>query len=78
MEQQDLSYKAKQIRFGGRICSVLCQDVNGPCPILALANVLLLRGQLQLPPDVGEVSEVSGAPIGSQGVPQGQGARQGA
>ena len=36
------------------------QDVNGPCPLLAIANVLLLRGQLQLPAagGVGEVTQV--------------------
>lgn len=34
------------------------QDVNGPCPLLAIANVLLLRNQIQLPPGVGEVSQV--------------------
>jgi hypothetical protein len=33
------------------------QDVNGPCPLLAIANVLLLRNQLQLPAGVGEVSQ---------------------
>jgi len=34
------------------------QDVNGPCPLLAIANVLLLRNQIQLPAGVGEVSQV--------------------
>ncbi len=37
-------------------CPVL-QDINGPCPLLAIANVLLLRNQLQLPAGVGEVSQ---------------------
>ncbi|PRW58319.1 FAM63A-like isoform X2 [Chlorella sorokiniana] len=32
-------------------------DVNGPCPLLAIANVLLLRNQIQLPAGVGEVSQ---------------------
>lgn len=36
----------------------LMQDVNGPCPLLAIANVLLLRNQIQLPAGVGEVSQV--------------------
>lgn len=36
----------------------LIQDVNGPCPLLAIANVLLLRNQIQLPAGVGEVSQV--------------------
>lgn len=36
---------------------ILLQDVNGPCPILAIFNILLLRGQIQLPKNVGEVSQ---------------------
>lgn len=34
------------------------QDLNGPCPLLAIANVLLLRNQIQLPAGLGEVSQV--------------------
>ncbi|KAL4430888.1 hypothetical protein ABPG75_006144 [Micractinium tetrahymenae] len=48
-------HKAKSINFLGRRVPVLLQDVNGPCPLLAIANVLLLRNQLQLPAGVGEV-----------------------
>lgn len=33
------------------------QDVNGPCPLIAVANVLLLRGRASLPPGVGEVGQ---------------------
>jgi hypothetical protein len=36
----------------------MSQDVNGPCPLLAIANVLLLRDELHLPAGVGEVSQV--------------------
>lgn len=36
---------------------ILLQDVNGPCPILAIFNILLLQGKIQLPTHVGEVSQ---------------------
>ena len=38
------------------------QNENGPCPLLALANVLLLRGGIEIHPDYPEVTfEVSPA-----------------
>jgi ubiquitin carboxyl-terminal hydrolase MINDY-1/2 len=37
------TYKVKPIVFKGRRVPIVCQNVNGPCPLLALANVLLLR-----------------------------------
>ncbi|RMZ56091.1 hypothetical protein APUTEX25_004515, partial [Auxenochlorella protothecoides] len=44
------------ILFRGRRTPILLQDVNGPCPLIALANVLFLRNRLELPLGVGEVS----------------------
>ena len=32
------------------------QNENGPCPLLALANVLLLRGGIEIHPDYPEVT----------------------
>eukprot|EP00887_Chlorella_sp_A99_P005413 scaffold1.g5413.t1 len=32
-------------------------DVNGPCPLIAIANVLLLRGRAHVPAGVGEISQ---------------------
>jgi hypothetical protein len=32
------------------------QNENGPCPLLALANVLLLRGGIHIHPDYSEVT----------------------
>lgn len=37
---------------------ILLQDINGPCPILAIFNILLLRGSVNLPQGVGEVQQV--------------------
>lgn len=59
MTKDELSYKTKYISYKGKESVILLQDVNGPCPILAIANVLLLNDRLKLPPGVDEVSEVS-------------------
>ena len=53
------SYKLKTIQFFGRRVPIVTQNENGPCPMLALANVLLLRNQIQLSPDAPEISQVS-------------------
>lgn len=56
-------YKIKYIKWppgdpsAGSI-PVLLQDVNGPCPLIAIANILLLRGNITLPQGVGEVAQV--------------------
>ena len=47
------SYAVKTVSFYGRRVPVLQQNENGPCPLLALANALLLSGRLSL----GEVGE---------------------
>lgn len=53
------SYKLKTIQFFGRRVPIVTQNENGPCPMLSLANVLLLRNQIQLSPDAPDVSQVS-------------------
>jgi len=44
-----MSYKLKKIRFRNQDHYILLQNENGPCPLLAAANVLLLRGSIRLP-----------------------------
>ncbi|KAF4315863.1 hypothetical protein BBO99_00009084, partial [Phytophthora kernoviae] len=44
----DEAYAVKEAQFLGKSVSYVCQNANGPCPLLAIANVLLLRGQLSL------------------------------
>ncbi|GMF34823.1 unnamed protein product [Phytophthora lilii] len=44
----DEAYAVKHTQFLGKPVSYVCQNANGPCPLLAIANVLLLRGQLSL------------------------------
>lgn len=41
-------YATRQIKFGLRDCTIVCQNANGPCPLLAICNVLLLRGTIAL------------------------------
>ena len=41
------------VRFGlqGAERKILLQNLNGPCPLIAAANALILEGQLSLPPE---------------------------
>ena len=41
-------YKLKRIDFFGRRCAVVTQNENGPCPLIGIANVLLLRNTISL------------------------------
>jgi hypothetical protein len=43
------AYRIKRISFLGEKVAILCQSVNGPCPILSIANFLSLTGALRLP-----------------------------
>jgi hypothetical protein len=52
-------YQVKRVSFLGRKdVPIICQNENGPCPLLAIANVLLLRNAIALEgsPDRPEVS----------------------
>lgn len=42
------SYQVRDVKFLGSTRRVLMQSANGPCPLLAACNVLLLRNQLEL------------------------------
>jgi ubiquitin carboxyl-terminal hydrolase MINDY-1/2 len=39
----EIEFNLKSVRFFGRQCMILCQNQNGPCPLLAIANVLILQ-----------------------------------
>ncbi|XP_065713828.1 ubiquitin carboxyl-terminal hydrolase MINDY-1 isoform X2 [Patagioenas fasciata] len=43
-------YCVKWIEWKGERTPVITQSANGPCPLLALMNVLLLRWKVKLPP----------------------------
>eukprot|EP00986_Skeletonema_menzelii_P014452 scaffold9607_cov157-Skeletonema_menzelii.AAC.2 len=43
-----MAYQIKSIRYQSSPRKILLQNINGPCPLLAAANVLLLRGVITL------------------------------
>jgi hypothetical protein len=47
----DNYYQVKKIEFFERNHSILTQSENGPCPLLAIANSLILKGKLTIHPD---------------------------
>ena len=49
-------YQLKRITFQGRPVQIVLQNLNGPCPLLAITNVLLLAGKLSLHADRNHVS----------------------
>ena len=51
-------YKLKRIDFFGRKVPIALQNENGPCPLLAIANILLLKKQIELPEHTPDVSQV--------------------
>ena len=63
MADEEAVYKIKYIRWppgstSPRSVPILLQDLNGPCPLIALVNILLLRGSVSLPFGAGEISQV--------------------
>ncbi|XP_077978002.1 ubiquitin carboxyl-terminal hydrolase MINDY-2-like [Glandiceps talaboti] len=42
-------YHIKWIKFKGRSTPIVTQNENGPCPLLSIVNVLILKGQVVLP-----------------------------
>jgi len=42
-------YQVKWIEFGLRQSAIITQNENGPCPLISIVNILLLRGKLSLP-----------------------------
>ncbi|XP_024984810.1 ubiquitin carboxyl-terminal hydrolase MINDY-1 isoform X2 [Cynara cardunculus var. scolymus] len=54
---KEMLHKTKLIQFLGRTTPIILQNDNGPCPLLAICNVLLLRNNLNLSSDVAEVSQ---------------------
>lgn len=44
-----MAYRLKSIQYRNQIHHILLQNKNGPCPLLAAANVLLLKKSIELP-----------------------------
>jgi len=38
------SYRIKRIDHNGKVANIMQQNENGPCPLIAIANILALRG----------------------------------
>ncbi|CAI9775750.1 unnamed protein product [Fraxinus pennsylvanica] len=55
--EKEMVHKTKVIQFLGRTTPIVLQNDNGPCPLLAICNILLLKNSLNLSPDVAEVSQ---------------------
>ena len=49
-------HHVKWISFNGSTMPTITQSENGPCPMIAITNLLLLRGDLTLPPKQEAVS----------------------
>ncbi|GAC95137.1 hypothetical protein PHSY_002712 [Pseudozyma hubeiensis SY62] len=48
----EAQWSLKDILWQGRDCKIITQNQNGPCSLIALCNILLLNGELQItPPD---------------------------
>jgi len=47
---QEQAYQLKSVMYHGSSRKILLQNENGPCPLLAVANALLLRGEIDLDP----------------------------
>ena len=57
----DKAYRLKQVSYCGRQLPVVLQNENGPCPLLAITNVLLLRNQISIPlgpPDISQARQL--------------------
>jgi len=50
------NYKLKRIDFNNKKVAIVLQNTNGPCPLLAVANVLLMRGDIIIHADKSVVS----------------------
>mmetsp|Transcript_858 Transcript_858/g.1609 ORF Transcript_858/g.1609 Transcript_858/m.1609 type:complete len:408 (-) Transcript_858:793-2016(-) len=55
-EEEDPIYVVKRVVYESRHVGICLQNENGPCPLLAISNVLLLRGSIQIHPDMAFVS----------------------
>mmetsp|Transcript_1109 Transcript_1109/g.1687 ORF Transcript_1109/g.1687 Transcript_1109/m.1687 type:complete len:396 (+) Transcript_1109:175-1362(+) len=47
-EEERLYQPLKRMMFNKRVTPVIMQNINGPCPLLAVANALLLRGRIDV------------------------------
>nr|CAB3468986.1 unnamed protein product [Digitaria exilis] len=56
-EPFEVMHRTRAVDFLGRRTPIVYQNDNGPCPLLAICNVLLLKNVISLNPDASEVSQ---------------------
>ncbi|TVU07618.1 hypothetical protein EJB05_40982 [Eragrostis curvula] len=56
-EPREVMHRTRAVDFLGRRTPIVYQNDNGPCPLLAICNVLLLKNVISLNPDASEVSQ---------------------
>lgn len=50
--EEEAQWSLKDIYWQGRECKIITQNQNGPCSLIALCNILLLRNEITItPPD---------------------------
>lgn len=49
------SYSLKDILFKGKKATIIMQNKNGPCPLLAIANILLLSSSTSIRSNTGKI-----------------------
>eukprot|EP00871_Galdieria_phlegrea_P000464 jgi/Galph1/1418/GphlegSOOS_G125.1 len=49
-------YRVKRVRYKDRNVAICLQNQNGPCPLLAIVNCLLLRGSIEIHEDIAYTS----------------------
>ncbi|EPS62484.1 hypothetical protein M569_12306 [Genlisea aurea] len=55
--KKEMLHRTKVVQFLGRTAPIILQNDNGPCPLLAICNVLSLKNNLNLSSDVPEISQ---------------------
>ncbi|CAL9226510.1 unnamed protein product [Arabidopsis halleri] len=53
----EIFYKTKKIKYRGQTRNIILQDNNGPCPLIAICNVLILKHGIDLDTHNSQVSE---------------------
>ncbi|CAI2350209.1 unnamed protein product [Caenorhabditis sp. 36 PRJEB53466] len=48
-EEKVKFFKTKKIRFGPLEYQIVTQNLNGPCPLIAIVNALVLKGKIEIP-----------------------------
>ena len=50
-EERVDNYRLKKVQWEGTTVPLVMQNINGPCPLLAICNILLLQGKIRIHTD---------------------------